>query len=33
MTQDDGLRAFLLVLRDALLMIVRWIELHYSVKV
>lgn len=29
---DDDLRAFMLVVRDALLMIVRWIERRYMVK-
>lgn len=31
MTNDDQLRAFLLVLRRALLMIVKWIEQEYGV--
>ena len=30
--RDDDVRAFMLVVRDALLMIVRWIEKRYGVR-
>ena len=32
MSDDDDTRAFMLVVRDALLMIVRWIERRYGVR-
>jgi len=31
-TDDDTMRDFLLVLRQALLMVVRWIEKRYEIK-
>jgi len=31
MNRDDDLREFMLVVRRALLMIVRWIEKHYAI--
>ena len=30
--RDDDLRGFLLVVRDALLMVVRWIERRYGLR-
>jgi hypothetical protein len=32
MTRDDELREFMLILRQALLMIVRWIEKRYGLE-
>jgi len=32
MTTDDDLQAFMMVVRDALLMIVRWIERRYRLR-
>jgi hypothetical protein len=32
MTQDETLREFMIVLRQALLMIVRWIEKRYGLR-